>query len=113
MLRTLSAAGQTVEMAPPDAVMVANLGRPPGGRAAFLRWLNLPEPADPAPPSLVPIGDSTVRNGRGDAEDGQWGWGDPLTAYFDPAKVNVVNQAVGGRCGAQRRVCHFGAALFG
>ena len=37
-----------------------------------------------------------MRNGRGDAVDGQWGWGDPLTAYFDPAKVNLVNRAVGG-----------------
>jgi lysophospholipase L1-like esterase len=59
-------------------------------------WLNLPEPADPKLPSLVLIGDSTVRNGRGDGEGGQWGWGDSLGAYFDPAKVNVVNRAVGG-----------------
>ncbi len=59
-------------------------------------WLNLPEPADPKLPSLVLIGDSTVRNGRGDGEGGQWGWGDSLGAHFDPAKVNVVNRAVGG-----------------
>jgi lysophospholipase L1-like esterase len=96
ILRALSAAGQAVEIAPPGAVMVADLGRPPRDRAAFLHWLNLPEPADPALPSLVLIGDSTVRNGRGDAVDGQWGWGDPLTVYFDPAKINVVNRAVGG-----------------
>jgi lysophospholipase L1-like esterase len=59
-------------------------------------WLNLPEPANPELPSLVLIGDSTVRNGRGDGAGGQWGWGDYLGASFDPAKVNVVNRAVGG-----------------
>ncbi len=59
-------------------------------------WLNLPEPADPKLPSLVLIGDSTVRNGRGDGEGGQWGWGDYVGAAFDPAKLNVVNRAVGG-----------------
>jgi lysophospholipase L1-like esterase len=96
IIRTLSAAGRAVEIAPPEAVMVANVGRPPRERAAFLHWLNLPEIADPALPSLILIGDSTVRNGRGDAVDGQWGWGDPLSAYFDPSKINVVNRAVGG-----------------
>jgi lysophospholipase L1-like esterase len=47
---------------------------------------------------LFLIGDSTVRNGRGDGIDGlgQWGWGDPLAAYLDPAKINLVNRAVGG-----------------
>ena len=59
-------------------------------------WLNLPEPANPALPSIVLIGDSTVRNGRGDGAGGQWGWGDSLGDFFDPTKVNVVNRAVGG-----------------
>jgi lysophospholipase L1-like esterase len=59
-------------------------------------WLNLPEPADPKLPSIVLIGDSTVRNGRGDGAGGEWGWGDYLGEAFDPAKVNVVNRAVGG-----------------
>jgi len=59
-------------------------------------WLNLPEPANPALPSLVLIGDSTVRNGRGDGEGGQWGWGDSLGKFVDPVKANVVNRAVGG-----------------
>ncbi len=59
-------------------------------------WLNLPEPADPKLPSIVLIGDSLVRNGRGDGAGGQWGWGDCLGAHFDPAKVNVVNRAIGG-----------------
>jgi lysophospholipase L1-like esterase len=61
-----------------------------------LGWLNLPEPADPRLPSIVLIGDSLVRNGGGDGAGGQWGWGDYLGAHFDPAKINVVNRAVGG-----------------
>lgn len=60
----------------------------------------LPAPANPALPSLILIGDSTVRNGRDDGQGlgaaGQWGWGHPLAADFDPAKINVVNRAVGG-----------------
>jgi lysophospholipase L1-like esterase len=59
-------------------------------------WLNLPEPANPSLPTLLFIGDSTVRNGRGDGEGGQWGWGDLINDYFDASKINVVNRAVGG-----------------
>lgn len=59
-------------------------------------WLNLPEPANPALPSIVLVGDSTVRNGGGDGADGQWGWGEPLAALIDPACANVVNRAIGG-----------------
>jgi lysophospholipase L1-like esterase len=58
--------------------------------------LNLPSPKDPALPTLFLIGDSTVRNGRGDGANGQWGWGEPLVDRFDATKVNVVNRAVGG-----------------
>ena len=58
--------------------------------------LRLPEPRDPKLPSLLLIGDSTVRNGRGDGANGQWGWGEPLVDHFDTAKLNVVNRAVGG-----------------
>ncbi len=56
----------------------------------------LPVPADPKLPTLFLIGDSTVRNGQGDGAGGQWGWGEPLVAYFDTTKINVVNRAVGG-----------------
>jgi lysophospholipase L1-like esterase len=59
-------------------------------------WLRLPRPADPDLPSLFLIGDSTVRNGRGDGANNQLGWGEPVVAYFDPSKINVVNRAVGG-----------------
>jgi lysophospholipase L1-like esterase len=47
-------------------------------------------------PTLFLIGDSTVRNGRGDGGNGQWGWGEPLFDRFDPNRVNVVNRAIGG-----------------
>jgi sialate O-acetylesterase len=46
-----------------------------------------------AKPVLYIIGDSTVRNGT----SGQMGWGDPLVAEFDPAKIEVINRAIGGR----------------
>lgn len=59
-------------------------------------WLNLPEPANPELPSLILIGDSTVRNGRGDGAGGQWGWGDSLGDFFDLSRINVVNRAIGG-----------------
>jgi lysophospholipase L1-like esterase len=66
---------------------------PLNARAAGLR---LPVPKDPNLPSLFLIGDSTVRNGRGDGSNGQWGWGEPIVDFFDAAKINVVNRAVGG-----------------
>lgn len=46
-----------------------------------------------AKPNLYLIGDSTVRNGT----SGQTGWGEPLGNHFDPAKIRVVNRAIGGR----------------
>ncbi|HYC70687.1 MAG TPA: glycoside hydrolase N-terminal domain-containing protein [Opitutaceae bacterium] len=64
--------------------------------ADSIGWLNLPEPANPGLPSIILIGDSTVRNGRGDGANGEWGWGDPLADHFDPARVNLVNRAIGG-----------------
>jgi lysophospholipase L1-like esterase len=60
----------------------------------------MPEPADPKLPSLILIGDSTMRNGRDDGQgkgaEGQWGWGHTIADLFAPAKINVVNRAVGG-----------------
>lgn len=47
-------------------------------------------------PTLFTIGDSTVKNGKGDGSGGQWGWGDPITRYFDTTKVVVKNRALGG-----------------
>ena len=59
--------------------------------------LGLPKPADPHLPTLFLVGDSTVRNGHGDGANGQWGWGEPLVEFFDVARINVVNRAIGGR----------------
>src|SRR5262249_45853700 len=53
--------------------------------------------ANAKPPTLFLIGDSTVRNGAGDGANKQWGWGEPIAAYFDPAKITVLNRARGGR----------------
>jgi lysophospholipase L1-like esterase len=65
----------------------------PGRSANF----GLPTPANPKLPSIFLVGDSTVRNGRGDGANNQMGWGEPFVAYFDTKKVNVVNRAIGGR----------------
>ena len=48
-------------------------------------------------PTLWIIGDSTVRNGNATGQGGQWGWGEPLAARFDPTKIEVKNRALGGR----------------
>jgi lysophospholipase L1-like esterase len=62
--------------------------------------VRLPGPARPDLPSILLIGDSTVRNGHDDGQgkgaEGQWGWGNPISAYLDASKVNLVNRAVGG-----------------
>jgi len=47
-------------------------------------------------PTLFLIGDSTVKNSWDEGADGLWGWGHPLVGYFDAAKINVENQALGG-----------------
>jgi len=65
----------------------------PGRSANFA----LPTPANPKLRSIFLVGDSTVRNGRGDGANNQMGWGEPFVDYFDTNKVNVVNRAIGGR----------------
>ncbi len=47
-------------------------------------------------PVVYVLGDSTVKNGRGDGSGGLWGWGDPVALFFDTAKVIVENHALGG-----------------
>jgi lysophospholipase L1-like esterase len=44
-------------------------------------------------PTLFLVGDSTVKVGTA----GQMGWGEVVGDYFDPARINVVNYARGGR----------------
>lgn len=55
------------------------------------------QPTSTPPPSTLPtlwiIGDSTVKVGT----PGQRGWGDELPPFFDPAKIRVINRAIGGR----------------
>jgi lysophospholipase L1-like esterase len=71
--------------------------RPAGGATDVIRPPRREEkPANPPPPTLWIIGDSTVRNGQGDGGNGQWGWGSRLGQYFDTTKINVVNRALGG-----------------
>ncbi|MDE1163128.1 MAG: glycoside hydrolase family 88 protein [Acidobacteriaceae bacterium] len=57
--------------------------------------IELPTPADPNLQNLILVGDSTVRNGKGDGANNQMGWGDELAQYFDLSKINVVNRAIG------------------
>ena len=47
-------------------------------------------------PTVFIIGDSTVKNGKGDGANGLWGWGDQISGYFDGKKVTVENHALGG-----------------
>ncbi len=49
------------------------------------------------PPTLWIIGDSTVRNGQGNGANGQWGWGDLIAPFFDTARIQIANRALGGR----------------
>jgi len=47
---------------------------------------------NPTLPTLVVVGDSTARS-----NSPLRGWGSEIGAFFNPAKINVVNQAIGGR----------------
>lgn len=48
-------------------------------------------------PTLYIIGDSTVKNGKGDGGGGLWGWGDFMFEQLDTTKVSIRNFALGGR----------------
>ncbi len=47
-------------------------------------------------PTLFFIGDSTVKNGRGDGANNMWGWGDLMKPLFDTNKISLENHALGG-----------------
>ena len=48
-------------------------------------------------PVLFLVGNSTMRNGTlGNGNNGQWGWGFFEHMFFDPNKITVENQALGG-----------------
>lgn len=48
-------------------------------------------------PVIFIIGDSTVKNGKDDGSNHQWGWGHFFADYVDTTKVSVENHALGGR----------------
>lgn len=58
---------------------------------------NLTAQEKPQPVRVILIGDSTVKNGRGQGEDGLWGWGQVLQDHFNPEQATVENRALGGR----------------
>ncbi|MFK7833895.1 MAG: rhamnogalacturonan acetylesterase [Winogradskyella sp.] len=47
-------------------------------------------------PTLYTVGDSTVKNGKGDGYGGLWGWGDFIGQFLDSSKVKIENHALGG-----------------
>lgn len=46
--------------------------------------------------TVYTVGDSTVKNGRGDGTGGLWGWGDYIGQFLDSTKVRIENHALGG-----------------
>lgn len=48
-------------------------------------------------PVLFLIGDSTVKNGKGKGDGGQWGWGSFFDLFLDTTQISVENHALGGR----------------
>ncbi|HZN33467.1 MAG TPA: oligogalacturonate lyase family protein [Pirellulaceae bacterium] len=73
--------------------MRTNSIRPLAALAAGCVVLVSAASAQDARPTLFVVGDSTVKT----PTYGQQGWGDPLIAMFDPAKIKVENHAIGGR----------------
>ncbi|WP_066220289.1 rhamnogalacturonan acetylesterase [Formosa haliotis] len=47
-------------------------------------------------PTVYTVGDSTVKNGRGNGDGGLWGWGDFIGQFLDTTKVSIENHALGG-----------------
>ncbi|MGN6368067.1 MAG: rhamnogalacturonan acetylesterase [Phycisphaerae bacterium] len=96
--RCFALVAATIDPGPKEDVVVARYSRPGANASAWEKenFLNEVVPANAHLPSIFLIGDSTVRNGRGDGNNGQWGWGDALAAYIDPLKANLVNRALGG-----------------
>ncbi|OXA72982.1 rhamnogalacturonan acetylesterase [Flavobacterium aquidurense] len=47
-------------------------------------------------PTVFMVGDSTVKNGKGDGSGGLWDWGDYIGQFLDTTKVTIENHALGG-----------------
>lgn len=88
----LLAASELKRMVLHDA-QAAAVATDPGRSAHF----EPPTGLKPGVPTIWLVGDSTVRNGRGDGAHNQMGWGDELAQFFDTDKVNIINRAIGGR----------------
>lgn len=88
----LLAASELKRMVLHDA-QAAAVATDPGHSAHF----EPPTGLKPGVPTIWLVGDSTVRNGRGDGAHNQMGWGDEIAQFFDTDKVNIVNRAIGGR----------------
>ncbi len=70
----------------PDSINIARTARPVAGSTR--KGDN---------PVLFLVGNSTMRTGTmGNGNNGQWGWGYFMGEYFDPEKISVENQALGG-----------------
>jgi lysophospholipase L1-like esterase len=48
-------------------------------------------------PVVFTVGDSTMKNGKDDGSNKQWGWGHFFPECFDTTQVSVENHALGGR----------------
>jgi len=66
------------------------------GLFAGCKQKNVETSAEKGKPTVYIIGDSTVKNGRGDGAGGLWGWGDPIVQFFDTTRIHLENHALGG-----------------
>ncbi|MDH7598784.1 MAG: GDSL-type esterase/lipase family protein [Sedimentisphaerales bacterium] len=86
---------------PPHPSFYLDESAPLPRRPQIVTWqiIDLPPlpPVDPNLPTVFLVGDSTVKCGRDDGANGQWGWGRPLADLFDLTRINVRNMALGGR----------------
>ncbi len=95
LVNAMTTAGRAIDVAARVCGCPQARGHRPRHPDIFNRWLNLPDVPATKLPTILLIGDSTVRNGRGDGGcHRQWGWGDAFAVYIDPAKANLVNRAV-------------------
>lgn len=47
-------------------------------------------------PTLFLIGDSTVKNGKGNGDGSLWGWGSFIADFFSTDQITIENDALGG-----------------
>lgn len=87
-LRTVSALLVLACLAPVAALRAAEDDRPVVNDSG----VKPEQPAAGSLPTLWIAGDSTVKSNAP-----MRGWGQDLGKFFDPAKINVVNHAIGGR----------------